>query len=87
MNEAVKYKIPDDSKLFVVIKKKSMEKNELKYNEKDCVRIINPKAILHKYEPQNDGTIRKIKEHEFTFDNIFNEKDDNMKVYKYTLSP
>ena len=87
LNNPVEHKIPGNSKLFVVIKKMPKTPNELHSNQKECVNINNPKAIVHQYFKQIDGSYINMKDHEYTFDNTFSENEDTSEIYRYTLSP
>ena len=87
LNHPAEHKIPGNSKLFLVIKKMPKTQNEIDYNQKDCVSINNPKVILHQYVKQIDGNYINMKDHEYTFDNAFNENEDTSEIYRYTLSP
>ena len=87
LNKSANDKILKDSKVFTVIKKQP--KNQREIRQKDCITILNKKAIVHEYElgSRIDQEINIVKDREFTFDKIFSENDDNTEVYKYTISP
>ena len=77
LNKSDNNKILKDSKVFTVIKKQP--KNQREIRQKDCITILNNKAIVHEYElgSRIDQEINIIKDREFTFDKIFSENDDN----------
>ena len=77
----------EDSKIFVVLRKRPIFPKELNNNDIDCISVINPRTIVHECKVQVDGITKYIEDHEFFFDNSFNENDDTNMVYKYTISP
>ena len=48
LNKSANDKILKDSKVFTVIKKQP--KNQCEIRQKDCITILNNKAIVHEYE-------------------------------------
>ena len=48
LNKSDNNKILKDSKVFTVIKKQP--KNQCEIRQKDCITILNNKAIVHEYE-------------------------------------
>ena len=77
----------EDSKIFVVVRKRPMSQKEINNDDIDCISVINPRTIVHECKIQVDGITKYIEDHEFYFDNSFNENDDTNIVYKYTISP
>ena len=71
LNKSDNNKILKDSKVFTVIKKQP--KNQREIRQKDCITILNKKAIVHEYElgSRIDQEINIVKDREFTFDKIF----------------
>ena len=77
----------EDSKIFVVVRKRPRSQKEINNGDIDCISVINPRTIVHECKVQVDGITKYIEDHEFYFDNSFNENDDTKEVYKYTISP
>ena len=77
----------DDSKIFVVVRKRPIFQKELNNGEIDCVSVVNPRMYIHECKVQVDGITKYIENHEFYFDNAFGEKDETSDVYKYTIAP
>ena len=77
----------EDSKIFVVVRKRPIFQKELNNGEIDCVTVVNPKIYIHECKMQIDGITKYLEDHQFIFDNTFGEKDDTSDIYKYTISP
>ena len=77
----------EDSKIFVVLRKRPMFQKEINNGEIDCISVINPKIIVHECKVQVDGITKYLEDHEFYFDNSFSENDDTKEVYNYTILP
>ena len=86
-NQPDKHITSEDSKIFVVVRKRPMSQKEINNDDIDCISVINPRTIVHECKIQVDGITKYIEDHEFYFDNSFNENDDTNIVYKYTISP
>ena len=86
-NKPEKHISAEDSKIFVVIRKRPMSQKEINNDDIDCISVINPRTIVHECKVQVDGITKYIEDHEFYFDNSFGENDDTNVVYKYTISP
>ena len=86
-NQPSKHITAEDSKIFVVLRKRPIFQKELNNNDIDCISVINPRTIVHECKVQVDGITKYIEDHEFYFDNSFNENDDTNVVYKYTIAP
>ena len=82
-----KYIGPEDSKIFVVIRKRPLSQKEINNEDIDCISVINPRTIVHECKVQVDGITKYIEDHEFYFDNSFGENDDTNIVYRCTISP
>ena len=80
-----KHESIEDSKIFVVVRKRGRLPKEINSGEIDCISVINPRTIIHECKVQVDGITKYIEDHEFYFDNSFNENDDTNEVYKYTI--
>ena len=86
-NQPNKHITAEDSKIFVVVRKRPRAQKEINNGDIDCISVINPRTIVHECKVQVDGITKYIEDHEFYFDNSFNENDDTNVVYKYTISP
>ena len=86
-NQPNKHITAEDSKIFVVVRKRPRSQKEINNGDIDCISVINPRTIVHECKVQVDGITKYIEDHEFYFDNSFNENDDTKVVYKYTISP
>ena len=86
-NKPDKHITSEDSKIFVIIRKRPMSQKEINNDDIDCISVINPRTIVHECKVQVDGITKYIEDHEFFFDNSFNENEDTKVVYKYTISP
>ena len=86
-NQPNKHITAEDSKIFVVVRKRPRSQKEVNNGDIDCISVINPRTIVHECKVQVDGITKYIEDHEFYFDNSFDENDDTNVVYKYTISP
>ena len=77
----------DNSKIFVVIRKRPLSKKELTNGEIDCISCLNPKVIVHECKIKIDGITKYLEDHEFYFDNTFNENETTEEIYDYTIGP
>ena len=57
----------DNSKIFVVVRKRPLSQKEINNGEIDCVSVINPKMIIHECKVQVDGFTKYLEDHEFFF--------------------
>ena len=81
-NKPAQFISTEDSKIFVVIRKRPRSQKEINNGDIDCISVINPRTIVHECKIQVDGITKYIEDHEFYFDNSFNENDDTNEVYK-----
>ena len=86
-NKPSQFIYSDDSKIFVVVRKRPIFQKELNNGEIDCVSVVNPKIYIHECKVQIDGITKYLDDHEFYFDNAFGDKDQTSDVYKYTIAP
>ena len=77
----------DNSKIFVVIRKRTLSKKEITNGEIDCISCLNPKVVVHECKIKIDGITKYLEDHEFFFDNTFNENETTEEIYDYTISP
>ena len=86
-NKPSQFIYSNDSKIFVVVRKRPIFQKELNNGEIDCVSVVNPKIYIHECKVQIDGITKYLDDHEFYFDNAFGDKDQTSDVYKYTIAP
>ena len=77
----------DNSKIFVVIRKRPLSKKETSNGEIDCISCLNPKVIVHECKIKIDGITKYLEDHEFYFDNTFDENETTEEIYDYTIAP
>ena len=77
----------DNSKIFVVVRKRPLSKKEITNGEIDCISCLNPKITVHECKIKIDGITKYLEDHEFFFDNTFNENETTEEIYDYTISP
>ena len=86
-NKPSKHIYSDNSKIFVVVRKRHIFQRELKNEEIDCVSVVNPRIYIHECKVQIDGITKYLEDHEFFFDNSFSNNKQANNVYKYTIEP
>ena len=86
-NKPMKHIDSQDSKIFVVVRKRPIFQKELNNGEIDCISVVNPRIYIHECKIQIDGITKYLEDHEFYFDNTFGENDETEDVYKYTIAP
>ena len=86
-NKPSKHIDSEDSKIFVVVRKRPIFQKELNSGEIDCVSVVNPRIYIHECKVQIDGITKYLEDHEFYFDNAFGDNDQTSDVYKYTIGP
>lgn len=77
----------ENSKIFVVVRKRPLMQKEIANGEIDCVSVINPKIYIHECKIQIDGYTKYLEDHEYYFDDTFGEKNSTDDVYNTTISP
>ena len=77
----------DNAKIFVVVRKRPLAKKEIVNGEIDCISCLNPKITVHECKIKIDGITKYLEDHEFFFDNTFNENETTEEIYDYTISP
>ena len=86
-NKPLKHIDSEDSKIFVVVRKRPIFQKEINNGEIDCVSVVNPRIYIHECKVQIDGITKYLEDHEFYFDNTFGDADQTSDVYKYTIAP
>lgn len=61
-------------KLSVCVRKRPIFKKEEQSGEIDAISCANPKIKIHEPKYKVDGITKYIENHQFTFDNTFNEE-------------
>ena len=77
----------DNSKIFVIVRKRPLSKKEISNGEIDCISCLNPKVVVHECKIKIDGITKYLEDHEFYFDNTFNENENTESIYGYTIEP
>ena len=77
----------DNSKIFVIVRKRPLSKKEINNGEIDCISCLNPKVVVHECKIKIDGITKYLENHEFYFDNAFNENETTEEIYGYTIDP
>ena len=86
-SKATKYIDSEESKIFVVVRKRPIFQKEVNNGEIDCVSVVNPRIYIHECKVQIDGITKYLEDHEFIFDNAFGDNDQTNDVYQYTIAP
>ena len=77
----------DNSKIFVIVRKRPLSKKEINNGEIDCISCLNPKVVVHECKIKIDGITKYLENHEFYFDNTFSENENTEEIYGYTIEP
>ena len=77
----------ENSKIFVIVRKRPLSKKEINNGEIDCISCLNPKVIVHECKIKIDVITKYLEDHEFYFDNTFNENETTEDIYGYTIEP
>ena len=77
----------DNSKIFVIVRKRPLSKKEISNGEIDCISCLNPKVVVHECKIKIDGITKYLEDHEFYYDNAFNENESTEEIYGYTIEP
>ena len=77
----------DNSKIFVIVRKRPLSKKEINNGEIDCISCLNPKVVVHECKIKIDGITKYLEDHEFYYDNAFNENESTEEIYGYTIEP
>ena len=86
-NKPQQYISSQNSKIFVVVRKRPLSKKEIANGEIDCVSVVNPRIYIHECKIQIDGITKYLEDHEFYFDNSFGETATTNDVYNVTINP
>jgi kinesin family protein 2/24 len=81
------HSVIDNSKIFVIVRKRPIFKKEIAIGEIDCVSTVNPRIFVHECKIKVDGITKYIEDQEFCFDNSFGDDVSTEDVYRYTVMP
>ena len=77
----------DNSKIFVIVRKRPLSKKEINNGEIDCISCLNPKVVVHECKIKIDGITKYLEDHEFYFDNTFGEDSETENIYDCSVGP
>ncbi len=77
----------ENSKIFVLVRKRPLSKKEISGGEIDCVSTINPRIYIHECKIKVDGITKYIEDQEFYFDNAFSDRETTEDVYRFSIYP
>ena len=80
------HRIKEDM-MKVCIRKRPIIPRETRMKDWDTVTGLNPLCIIHKSSKKVCGITKYLDNTEFSFDHVFDEKEDNALVYKVTTQP
>lgn len=72
-------------KICVCVRKRPLFQKELQAGEIDCVSCNNPTSTVHEPKIKVDGITKYIQNHDFKFDNCYNENETSSDVYQYQI--
>ncbi|ETV75586.1 hypothetical protein, variant 3 [Aphanomyces astaci] len=73
--------------ITICVRKRPVNKREVKGKDYDCVTCWHPKVIIHDCKLKVDGITKYLDSNAFEFDHSFDEFTSNETVYKYTAQP
>ena len=76
-----------EAKIIVAIRKRPLTKKELGKNEPDVVDIVSNESLIVKELRQKVDLTKYMEEHNFTFDAVFSESEDNAVLYATLVQP
>ncbi|ETW06697.1 hypothetical protein H310_02878 [Aphanomyces invadans] len=76
-----------DMQITICVRKRPVNKREVKGRDYDCVTCWHPKVIIHDCKLKVDGITKYLDSNAFEFDHSFDEFTSNETVYKYTAQP
>ena len=76
-----------NSKIFVVVRKRPLSKKEQLNGEIDNISCNNPTITVHECKIKVDGITKYLEDHQFYFDNTFDENESTQEIYDYTVGP
>ncbi|OQS06292.1 kinesin [Thraustotheca clavata] len=76
-----------DTKITICVRKRPVNKREVRVKDYDCVTCWHPKVFIHDCKLKVDGITKYLDSNAFVFDHSFDENTTNATVYKYTAQP
>ena len=64
---------PGDTKINICVRKRPVNKKEIKRKDHDSVTCFNPVAVVHECRLRVDGITKYLDNNEFTFDHVSTE--------------
>lgn len=77
----------DNAKILVCVRKRPLSSKEIANAEIDTVTSLNPRLYIHECKIKIDGITKYIEDHEFHFDNVFNDDETTEDLYCYSIEP
>lgn len=77
----------NDKGIVVCVRKRPLQSHEVANRELDCVTALNPYAIIHERKFKVDGITKCLESHQFEFDRVFAEDENQEKVYSTVTAP
>ena len=78
---------PGDMKVNICVRKRPINRKELRKNDHDSVTCLNPKVIVHDCKLRVDGITKYLDNQQFEFDHSFGENSSTDEVYFYVAQP
>ena len=87
-NEIAKEHVQSDNmKIWVWVRKRPIFPKEESSGDIDWVSVANPHCRVHEPKIKVDGITKYVENHDFNFDNSFNEKESTEIVYQTMIYP
>jgi kinesin family protein 2/24 len=64
-----------------------LNQKERQNNQEDIIEVINEETLHIKEKKQKVDLTKFTEKHEFNFDNVFSENNDNEYIYETVLNP
>lgn len=77
----------ENSKIQVVIRKRPLNSKERQTNQEDIIEVVSNDTLHIREKKQKVDLTKFTEKHEFIFDNVFDESQDNDQIYETVLSP
>lgn len=75
------------SKICVCVRKRPMFRREDEAGEIDAISCCNPMIRVHEPKLKVDGITKFVENHTFEFDNIFDEREETVSLYRSAIQP
>ncbi|KAF0701107.1 Aste57867_8404 [Aphanomyces stellatus] len=77
----------EDIQITICVRKRPVNKREVKGKDYDCVTCWHPKVFIHDCKLKVDGITKYLDSNAFEFDHSFDENTTNETVYMFTALP